>query len=454
MELSLNPEIFLLGGIFQDERAIFKVYSTLSAKDFSMQKYGYVFSAMQQLAAENAPIDVLTVFDKMQKNNTAWLDRDDLFSIVESAPSAANIEYYASLIKESSNKRSLYSLVGKIAGMIKDETKPFEEILSFAYDELSLLGKQKKKGPITAAESVEKLKEMIEQNRHLGLQTGLNALDRKITGMRPGEMIVLAAPPSVGKTALAANIANNVLKLGKTVAFFSLEMTDAEIATRFISLTSQVNSKSIINGPDYGESEKLQKGINSYRQTKLFIDDSSEIKVPEIRMTCNEIKCKTGSLDLVVVDYLQLIESGKKENQTIAMGDVSRSLKILAKELEVPVLCLSQLNRGYKDGKISLFNLRDSGNIEQDANQVWFITFPIDFAKDSDKHKHDPKLAKLEIAKNRGGEKGVVDLQFEAEYTLFTDYDHSRMNPAMRNGGADKDGFFPVNIPTEAINGK
>jgi Replicative DNA helicase len=221
-------------------------------------------------------------------------------------------------------------------------------------------------------------------------------------------------------------------------------MTNAEIATRFISLTSQVNSKAIINGPDYGESLKLQKGINSYKQTKLFIDDSSEIKVPEIRMACNEIKCKTGSLDLVVVDYLQLIESGKKENQTIAMGDVSRSLKILAKELEVPVLCLSQLNRGYKDGKISLFNLRDSGNIEQDANQVWFITFPIDFAKDNEKHKHDPKLAKLEIAKNRCGEKGVVDLQFEAEYTLFTDYDYSRMNPGMRNGGADKDGFFPV----------
>jgi len=161
-------------------------------------------------------------------------------------------------------------------------------------------------------------------------------------------------------------------------------------------------------------------------------------------MKCSELKFK-GALDLVVVDYLQLIESAKKENQTIAMGDVSRSLKIMAKELEVPVLCLSQLNRGYKDGKISLFNLRDSGNIEQDANQVWFLYFPIAFAKENEKDKCDPKLAKLEIAKNRNGEKGVVDLQFEAEYTLFTDYDYSRLNANLRDK-PDADGFFPPDV--------
>jgi len=146
---------------------------------------------------------------------------------------------------------------------------------------------------------------------------------------------------------------------GKTVAFFSLEMTNAEIATRFISINSLVNSRSIINRPTLDETERIQGGIDCFKQTRVFIDDSSEIKVAEIRMKCSAIKCKTGSLDLVVVDYLQLIESNKKENQTIAMGDISRSLKIMAKELEVPVLCLSQLNRGYKDsnGKISLFNL-------------------------------------------------------------------------------------------------
>jgi len=442
MELSLNPEIFLLGGIFQDERAIFKVYSELSAKDFSTQKYGYVFSAMQELAAENAPIDVLSVFDRMQKTSTAWLDKDDLFSILESVPSAANIEYYASLIKESSVKRSLRSLFSKAIGMTNDETIKSEEIISFMYDEVNSFDK-KKNEPKIMAECIKELYEIIGQGNHIGLPTGLTALDNMIVGMRPGELIVLAAPPSVGKTALAISLISNIIKSGKTVALFSIEMTKPEITLRFVSMNSRVDSFSIWNSSlKYGENDKVLAGVKTLERTKCFIDDSSSIKVPEIRMKCSAIKCKTGSLDLVVVDYLQLIESGKKENQTIAMGDVSRNLKILAKELEVPVLCLSQLNRGYKEGKISLFNLRDSGNIEQDANQVWFVYFP--------KDKHDPKLAQLEIAKNRNGKKGTIDLQFEAEYTLFTDYDYSRMNPKMRNGGADKDGFFPVDIPTEA----
>jgi replicative DNA helicase len=442
----LSSEIWLLGGIFQDERAIFKVYSMLSAKDFSMQKYGYVFSAMQQLASENAPIDVLSVFDRMQKTSTAWLTKDELFDIVESVPFTANLEYHASLIKDSSYRRSLRALADKIKAMAKEEdAKPPQEIISFMYDEVNSFDK-KKNEPKIMAECIKELYEMIGQGNHIGLPTGLTALDKMIVGMRPGELIVLAAPPSVGKTALAISLISNIIKSGKTVALFSIEMTTLEVTLRFISMNSQVDSLSIWNGSlKYGESDKVLAGVKTLERTKCFIDDSSSIKVPEIRMKCSAIKCKTGSLDLVVVDYLQLIESGKKENQTIAMGDVSRNLKILAKELEVPVLCLSQLNRGYKEGKISLFNLRDSGNIEQDANQVWFVYFPIDFAKTKEeKDKHDPKLAKLEIAKNRNGKKGTVDLQFEAEYTLFTDYDYSRMNPNMRNRGADKDGFLPV----------
>jgi len=439
-----NEEVCLLGAIFQDPKAIFKVYSTLSPKDFHFEKYGFAFAAMRELAKENIQIEVFSVHDRVLKNGCNYLDKNELFAIAEgSVSSAANIEYYADMIKDNSNRRALLGLGGKIKPMC-DNGEKIEDIESKIYEELNALGR-KNNEPKNAAESIAALDEMIQQNKYAGLPTGINALDRRITGMRAGEMIVLAAPPSVGKTALAISIANNVIMSGKTVAFFSLEMTNAEITTRFISLNSQVNSRSIINGTlNYGDREKILAGVKRFKQTKIFIDDSSEIKVAEMRMKCSAIKCKTGSLDLVVVDYLQLIESGKKENQTIAMGDISRSLKIMAKELDVPVLCLSQLNRGYKDGKISLFNLRDSGNIEQDANQVWFISFPIDFAKENEKDKCDPKHAKLDIAKNRSGEKGVVDLQYEAEYTLFTDYDYSRLNKDLRK--ADADGFFPPDV--------
>jgi len=430
-----DAEMYLLGAIFNDPNAIFKVYSALCSKDFSDSRHGLIFASMKELAGENIPIDILSVLEKCSRGGSTWVEKNYLFEINESVPSASHIENYAGIIKEFSDRRALYDVCKKMAGMIEDEARP-EDIVSKIYDELNSLGR-KNNEPKNAEESVDLLLDMINHSKQRGLPTGIHALDLKITGMRPGEMIVLAAPPSVGKTALAISITNNIIMSGKTVAFFSLEMTNAEIATRFISINSLVNSRSIINGPDFTEASRIQAGLERFKRTNIFIDDSSEIKVAEMRMKCSAIKCKTGALDLVVVDYLQLIESGKKENQTIAMGDVSRSLKIMAKELEVPVLCLSQLNRGYKDsnGKISLHNLRDSGNIEQDANQVWFINFPIEY----DKQCNDPKLARLTIAKNRGGEKGYIDLQYEAEYTLFKDYDYSRLNENLR----DEEGFYP-----------
>lgn len=268
------------------------------------------------------------------------------------------------------------------------------------------------------------------------------AIDRKITGMRPGELIVLAAPPSKGKTALAITIANNAALLGKTVLFFTMEMTAGEIAERFLSMNAAVNSRHIRNGPAIEEMSKIEAGSDRYGKTNVFIDDRGRVKVAEMQMACNLIKHRAGSLDLVVVDYLQLIESSKKENQTIAIGDISRNLKIMAKELDIPLLCLSQLNRGHKDnpGNIQLHNLRDSGNIEQDANQVWFINFPIE---NRDSKCDDPKLARLTIAKNRNGETGQADLLFEAEHTLFKDYDYSRLSANLRDRQPDSDGFFP-----------
>ncbi|GBU23801.1 DNA helicase [Fibrobacteria bacterium R8-3-H12] len=426
-----DAEMYLLGSIFNDPNAIYKAYSALSPQDFSDSRHGLVFASMQELANENIPIDILSVLEKCSRHGSKLVEKNYLFEINESVPSSAAFEHYITIIKDCSGRRALQKLCGKIAGMVKEDEKT-EDIVSEIYEELASLGK-KKKEPATAAESIAILNEMIANRKHLGVPTGIVSLDYKITGMRPGEMIVLAAPPSIGKTALALSIANNAIMSGKSVVFFTLEMTTGEIATRLVSMNSRVNSLHILNANlQFGEREKVQAAVELYVKTNIRIDDSSEIKVADMRMTCNAIKCKTGALDLVVVDYLQLIESSKKENQTIAMGDISRSLKIMAKELNVPVLCLSQLNRGYKDGKISLYNLRDSGNIEQDANQVWFITFPI---------ANEPKHAILEIAKNRNGEKGTIDLLYEAEYTLFTDYPASRM---VREPKADKDGFFPV----------
>jgi len=441
-----DAEIYLLGSIFDDPRTIFKVFSTLCPEDFYDSRHGLVFATMQELAKENIPIDILSVLEKCSRNGNLLVSKNYLFEISESVSSAANMENYAEIIKKNSIQRSLLGLSKKIVGLVKEDEEP-ESIISKIFDELSSL--DKKRGRIkNAAESIEALNDMIQNNNHIGIQTGIVALDYKITGMRSGEMIVLAAPPSVGKTALALNIANNAIMSGKVVVFFTLEMTTEEIALRLVSINSRVNLRSIMNGSiNYDDREKIHAAVDRYSQTKFYIDDSSNIKVEEMRMVCNKIKCEKGALDLVVVDYLQLINPSKKENQTIAMGDISRNLKIMAKELSVPVLCLSQLNRGYKDGKISLFNLRDSGNIEQDANQVWFVYFPIMFAKDEkDKEKYDPKHARLEIAKNRNGEKGIVDLQFESEYTLFTDYNYSRLSKNPLDANRDADGFFPPDV--------
>jgi replicative DNA helicase len=456
-----DAEVWLLGGILQDPRILGEISLILRhGMEFYLEKHQAVWNAMTKLYREGNPIDVLTIADILEKEGRllAVGGKDYIFSLMESVPSAANADYYAEMIR---NKYVLRSLISVSNETIKESLAPAaitEEVLQAAEKRIfDLTTDQVKENAEHAGDVAKEVMDMLAMRRHdqfSGCPTDFKDIDNLTNGLQKANLIILAARPSMGKTALALNIATNAARLGKTVLFFSLEMTAQDLVMRILSSMAEFDQSRLRqSGKVDSETTKiLLARANELATMPLYIDDSSEARTFDLLSKCRVFKRKhNNSLDLVVVDYLQLIKvRGDAENRAVAVGEVSHALKVLAKELEIPVLALSQLSRKVEDrqqsaGRPQLSDLRDSGSIEQDADMVWFIHRP---AKEKEKKKKDDgfeiseeekRQAFLIVAKNRNGPTTDIELEFHEKITTFKDH---RYTSAPYPGNAGFNGAY------------
>jgi len=439
---AVDAEIWLLGGILQDPKSLGEISLILkNGTEFYLEKNQAVWNAMITLYKEGSPIDVLTIASVLEKEGKLAQvgGKDYIFSLMESVPSAANADYYAGILFD---KFLLRSLISSSHETIKESLAPAavgEEVLESAEKRIyDLATGQIKENAQPFGEVASKVfsKLAVQQRNELsGCPTDFTELDTLTNGLQRADLIILAARPSMGKTALALNIAANAAKRGKTVLFFSLEMNAEQLVIRVLSSISEIDQSNIRHGKMPLEAiKRLQINAKEIENIPLFIDDSSEVRAFDLLSKCRVFKRKhNNNLDLVVVDYLQMMKvRGDAENRAVGVAENSRMLKILAKVLEVPVLALAQLNRNvetrHTGGRPQLSDLRDSGSIEQDADMVWFIHRP---AKEKEKKKtsdgfeltdEEKRQAFLIIAKNRNGPTTDIELEFHSDITTFKNH--------------------------------
>jgi replicative DNA helicase len=434
---NLDAERFVLGAILMDESAFAQVAGTLEADDFSLEKHRRIFLRMCELYERRETIDRVTVANELMKQNQ--LESVDgltyLVSLDEGLPALANIESYARIVKDKALLRRIIFTSQKLMDrcFIGDEDP--QQILAGAEENLLKLGDSRSKDAlINPKRIVEEYEGGINafldpSKRITGLSTGFTRFDEKTGGLHEGELIILAARPSMGKTALALNIAAHVAthpSLRKPVAVFSLEMSRESLLTRMICSRGRVDQQKFRAGYlNQDERRKLQVALSELVDAPLFIDDSSATNLMDVHAKLRRMQAEHG-LGLVVIDYLQLMSSrSRHENRNQEVSALSRGLKLLAKELRVPMLVLSQLSRAPEtrqgDHRPQLSDLRESGSIEQDADVVALLVRSEYYAEDDDDKAEKAGEAELIIAKQRNGPTGEVKLTFLKEFTRFED---------------------------------
>jgi replicative DNA helicase len=448
---ALDAETWLLGGVLQDPKALGELSLLLkNGGEFFMGKNQAVWNAMISLYKEDNPIDIITLANALERDGKLSQvgGKEYLFSLMESVTNAAHIDYYAKIIRD---KYILRSLISSSNENIRDSSKPeaeVEDVLKSAQKRILDLTNDQIKENIQPAGDIAKIVLDKLVNRKAGdlsgCPTNFKDLDALTNGLQKTDLIILAGRPGMGKTAFALNVATNAARCGKTVLFFTLEMSAEQIITRILSSMANVNQKQLKHGQNIISTETAKNLIvtsQTLATMPLFIDDSSEARAFDLLSKCRIFKRKHGSLDLVVVDYLQLmLKDGRAESEAVGIGENSRMLKVLAKELDVPVLVLSQLNRETEKrsatttgNKPQLSDLRGSGSIEQDADMVWFIHRPAYYNKEKEddgfqaseeekeKNEAEKRKASLIIAKYRNGPTTNIDLEFIGEITTFKD---------------------------------
>ncbi len=429
---NLDAEQALLGCMLIDEKVPLTVFSEIHSEDFYSNAHKQIFDAMLDIYKKNMPIDFVTITDEL--DNLGILNEVGgvtyITSLTNSVPSAANFKHYEELIKRDAMLRKLISSGQSIVEHTfnsSDQT----EALTFAEKTIFDLSQKKESSHLVSAETainevIAKL-ELIEKDKTAlaGLKTGFYGLDLLTNGFQKSDLILLAARPGVGKTSFAMNVINNIALNGGSCAVFSLEMSAAQLMQRAIFSTAMVSMSKGLKGELSTKDWKLLlEAKEKLSKAKIFIDDSALNTPVDILSKCRRIQREHG-LDIVMVDYLQLMSSGKKtDNRQTEVSEISRSLKIAAKELNVPILCLSQLSRaveGRKGNKPVLSDLRESGAIEQDADIVMFIHNPDMYLQDDGAIKQG--IVDLILAKHRNGALDTIKLKFISEHTTFVNLD-------------------------------
>ena len=434
---SVEAESSVLGGLLLDNSAWDKVGDILSDGDFYRYEHRLIFSSVSTLINGNRAADVITVFEHLQSQGKA----DEvgglafLNSLAQYVPSSANIRRYAEIVRERSILRKLVSVSDEIAtSAMNTNGRPVPHILDEAEQKIFNIGEEgsrMRQGFQSMGNLVVQLLDRVEEmsqnpNDITGVPTGFFDLDRMTSGMQAGDLIVLAARPSMGKTALAINIAENVaLNEGLPVAVFSMEMGASQLAIRIVGSIGRIDQTRLRTGKLLDEEwPRLTEAVERLRNVSLSIDETPGLTPSELRASARRLARNCGKLGLVVVDYLQLMSGSSGtdgDNRATELGEISRGLKMLAKELQCPVIALSQLNRGVEqrtDKRPMMSDLRESGAIEQDADVIMFIYRDDYYNKDS----KEPGVAEIIIGKQRNGPTGTVKLTFLKPITKFESY--------------------------------
>lgn len=427
---SLEAEQSVVGAMLMDKDAIMTAAEIVSREDFYQTAYGILFEAMVELFNEGKPVDLITLQERLKEKDvppeiTRLEFARDLLTAV---PTSANVKYYAEIVMEKSMLRKLIKLNEEIENMCYLGRDSLEAVLETTEKRVFELVQKRNTGDyvpikqvvLNALDKIEKSSKT--KGTVTGIPTGFIDLDYKTSGLQPSDLILVAARPSMGKTAFVLNIAQHVaFRSNKTVAIFSLEMSKEQLVNRLFSLESQVDAQLLRTGNlKDSDWEKLIEGAGVIGKSKMIIDDTPGISISELRSKCRKFKLEQG-LDLIIIDYLQLMTGrvgGRAESRQQEISDISRSLKGLARELNVPVIALSQLSRAVEqrpDHRPMMSDLRESGAIEQDADVVMFIYRDDYYNKDTDMKN----IAEIIIAKQRNGPIGTVNLAWLPNYTKF-----------------------------------
>ncbi len=430
---SIEAEQSLLGGLLLDSRAFDDVAAEISAGDFYHRNHGRIFSAIQSCLEDNQPVDVVTIAD--------WLERHDeleqvgglayIGTLVNNTPGTANIMTHARIIRERAILRRLIDASNDISTTAYNpEGRTPRQVLDFAEQQVFSISESdgEKRDGFESMEklvglSVDRIEQLSESGSAItGISTGFTKLDDKTSGLQKGDLVVVAGRPSMGKTSFCMNLAEYAaIEQGLSVGVFSMEMPGEQLSTRLISSLGRVNSTRLRTGQLKDDDwPRITNAVGLLSSAKIHVNDAAGLSPIELRSQARRLKRESG-LDMVVIDYLQLMqggESGSSENRATEISNITRSLKMLAKELEVPVIVLSQLNRSLEsrpDKRPVMSDLRESGAIEQDADVIFFIYRDEVYNEDSP----DAGTAEIIIGKQRNGPIGKVKLAFVGEFTRF-----------------------------------
>ena len=425
---SIEAEQSVIGAMMIDNEVINVASELIKGDDFYNRQYGIVFESMVELNESGKPVDTVTLQNKLKEKDVPpeVSSLEFIMGIITAVPTSANIRYYANIVAEKSILRSMIRLNEEIENLCYSGKESMEFILEDAEKRIFQLTQKRNSGEFVPIRQVvmnalRKIEASAKSDgRVTGIATGFYDLDFKTSGMQPADLVLIAARPSMGKTAFVLNIAQHVaFRLHETVAIFSLEMSKEQLVNRMFSLESNVDAQNLRNGTlSDVEWEKLIESAGVIGKSNLIIDDTAGISISELRSKCRKFKLE-HNLKMIIIDYLQLMSgSGRSESRQQEISEISRSLKSLARELNVPVLALSQLSRAVEqrpDKRPMMSDLRESGAIEQDADVIMFIYRDDYYNKDSDRKG----ISEIIIAKQRNGPIGTVDLVWIPEYTKF-----------------------------------
>ncbi|MDR1042924.1 MAG: replicative DNA helicase [Clostridiales Family XIII bacterium] len=444
-----EAERSVLGAAIQSEDALFDVIESLKSEDFFRVAHAEIFDAMRAIHDVGDRVDVVTLSETLKKRGKFALagGAEYISGLPYAAPSPSGAKQYAKIVKEKAVLRRLIKYGEETATEAYGDDKPAHEVLAKAQGDIFYIAQDTTKGNYTRiGDIIERTTRETQEHRDsgrtlLGITTGFTKLDEKTSGFQKKDLIILAARPSMGKTALALNFAlNAATKENATVMFFSLEMGELPLGQRLMSIMANVSLKSIKDGSFFDnrtDMESYKDAADEFRDMNIFIDETSGISVDEMTSKCHRLRAEHG-LGLVVIDYLQLMEitgSNRPENRTLEIAAISRRLKQMAKELDCPVIVLSQLTRDVEKRKGSpvLSDLRDSGAIEQDGDLIMFIHNKTQKEHESDEQEgrydfeYNPEtMRQILILKHRNGETGEVILSWIDRYTKFGNVDYGK----------------------------
>ena len=433
MPHSVEAEQAVIGSMLMDKEAILTSSEIICKDDFYQSAYGILFEAIVEIYNEGKPVDLVTLQSRLKEKNVP----DEISSLeyvrdlVTAVPTSANVKYYAQIVSEKSMLRRLIKLSEEIENTCYLGKEPMEAVLETTEKKVFELVQKRSTGDFVPIKQVvlnalEKIEAASKNAGSVtGIPTGFLDLDYKTAGLQPSDLILIAARPSMGKTAFVLNIAQHVaFKANKSVAIFSLEMSKEQLVNRLFALEAQVDAQSLRTGNlKDSDWEKLIESAGIIGKSKLMIDDTPGISISELRSKCRKMKLEHG-LDIIIIDYLQLMTGrvgGKSESRQQEISEISRALKGVARELNVPVIALSQLSRAVEqrpDHRPMMSDLRESGAIEQDADVVMFIYRDDYYNKDTE----IKNVAEIIIAKQRNGAIGTVNLTWLPQYTKFANY--------------------------------